>query len=211
MSEMVQLAGELRQNSGTGSARSLRNEKKIPAVIYGNGKQNMSIALEEKEVTKLYRQHGFTSKVIEIVIDGKAYKVLPKAVDLHPVFDVVRHADFMFLGAKRQKVAVPLVYIGKDKSIGLKRGGFLNVIKRRIDLDCPVDAIPEDIEIDVSEMSVGSSVRVKEIALPKGCELITRPDLAVVSITGRGGKSTDEEAEVAEGGEEAEASEAEAS
>lgn len=208
MSEMVQLVGEVRQNSGTGSARSLRNEHKIPAVIYGNGKQSMSISLEEKEVTKLYRQHGFTSKIIEIMIDGKAYKVLPKAVDIHPISELVRHADFMFLGAKRQNVAVPLVFVGKDKSIGLKRGGFLNVIKRRIDLDCPVDAIPEDIIINVGEMGVGSSIRVKEVTLPKGCELITRPDLAVVSITGRGGKADDD---AAEGGEEAEASEAAAS
>ena len=211
MSEMVQLAGESRQNSGTGSARSLRNEKKIPAIIYGGGKSNLSISLEEKEVTKLYRQHGFTSTVIEIKVDGKAYKVLPKAVDLHPVSDVVRHIDFVFLGSKTQKVAVPLVYVGKDRSVGLKRGGFLNIIKRYIELECPVNAIPVDIEIDVGEMRVGSSVRASEVSVPKGCKLVTRSDLAIVSITGRGGKDDEEAVEAAAEGEEETSSEAEAS
>lgn len=198
MSEMVKLTAELREDAGTGSARKLRRENRVPAIIYGHGKKNLSISLEEKEITKLYRRHGFTSTVIELEIDGKQYNVLPKSIDLHPITDVVRHADFIFLGTTRQKVQVPLVFVGTDKSLGLKRGGYLNVVKRRVEIDCPVKSIPLDIQVDVSKMRIGSSIRAKSLNIPEGCKLLTRSDIAVVSITGRGGKDTGGDAEGAE-------------
>jgi large subunit ribosomal protein L25 len=192
MSGNTVLKAELRERLGTGSARDLRRNGMIPAVVYGDGKSPISIAVEEKEVTKLYRKHGFKSSVIEIEVDGKKHKVLAKDVQLHPITELVRHADFVFLPSKgTQKVDVPVVYEGKERSLGVKRGGFFNIIHRKLQLICPVDNIPLHIELDVTNMSIGSSLRAEKIKLPEGCSLATKKSIVLASITGRGGKSSD--------------------
>ncbi len=196
MSAITVLKGEARNNIGTGPARELRRNGLIPATLYGNKQEPLSVSLEEKEVTKLYRKPGFTSTVIELEVAGKKYKVLPKTVDLHPITDLVRHADFVFLPTKgTQKVQVPIVYEGKEKSLGLKRGGFFNIIHRRLELTCPVNNIPSNITIDVSHMIVGSSIKAKNINLPEGCSLISKKDYVLASITGRASKNNDAEGE----------------
>jgi large subunit ribosomal protein L25 len=199
MSVSEVLKGQVRNKLGTGPSRELRRNGMIPVTIYGDGKEPLSVSLEEKEVTKLYRKHGFTSTVLEIEIDGKKHKVLPKSVELHPTKEFVRHADFLFIPAKgMQKVAVPVVYNNKEKSIGVKKGGFFNIIKRKNFLNCPVDSIPLDIEIDVTNMQVGSSLTTKKITLPEGCSLYSKKDLVLASITGRGGKSSSSDDETAQ-------------
>ncbi len=190
MTEMFVLKAKNRDILGTGSSRSLRAEGWVPANVYGNGHKNLSIAVEEKEITKLYRTHGFTSKVIGVEIDGKIHKVLPKAVQLHPITDLVNHVDLVFLDKKYQKVDVPVVFDGKERSVGVKRGGFFNIIMRKLPLLCPVDSIPLDIKIDVSNMGIGASIIANKLKLPEGCSLSTKKTkLIVASITGRGGKS----------------------
>ncbi len=195
MSEIVVLKGEIRNKMGTGPARDLRRAGLIPATIYGNKQEPMSVSLVEKDVTRLYRKHGFTSTLLEIEVDGKKHKVLPKAVDLHPITDLVRHADFLFVPAKgTQKVSVPIVYEGKERSLGVKRGGFFNIIKRRLELECPVGNIPLDIIIDVTNMPVATSLKVSNVKLPEGCSLVSKNDFVVASIIGRAGKVDPDEA-----------------
>ena len=200
---MVILAATKRDIIGTGSARHLRRAGMVPATIYGEGGTAASVALEEKEVTKLYRRHGFTSTVIGIEFDGKVHKVLPKAVQLHPITDLVNHADFVYLTKKTQRVEVPLVFDGKERALGVKRGGFFNIIFRKITLNCPVDSIPVDIVIDVTNMSIGASIVASTLQLPEGCSLATKSTLVIASITGRGSKAdADEATGVAAGAEE---------
>lgn len=208
MSVNTVLKGKVRETLGTGSARELRRQGMIPATIYGNDNKPMSVAVEEKEVTKLYRKHGFTSTVLEIDIDGKKFKVIPKTVDLHPVKEMVRHADFMFLAAKgTQKVAVPVVYEGKEKSVGIKRGGFFNIIKRKLMLNVPVTNVPQDIKVNISEMEVGESVWSRDITLPEGCSFAFKNEVVLASMTGRS-KKADKEDEASAEGAEAESEEA---
>jgi len=200
---VASLVAKERKDLGTGHARALRRQGMIPATLYGAGNKPVSVTLEEKEVTKLYRKHGFTSTVIEMDLDGKKHKVLPKSVDLHPITDIVHHADFVFLEKKVQKVEVPIVFDGKERAVGVKRGGFFNIIKRRLPLFCDVNNIPLNITIDVTNMVVGSSIRAAKISLPEGCHLISKKDFVVASITGRGSKATEEtEASGAEEGSE---------
>lgn len=189
MSEMVVLSATKRDKIGTGSSRALRGAKLVPAVAYGEGQEVMSIAIQEKEITKLYRAHGFTSTVIGIEIDGKIHKVLPKAIQLHPITDIVSHVDFVFLGKDIQKVEVPIIFEGKDRALGVKRGGFFNIIFRRIALNCAVNSIPKNIVIDVTNMSVGASILASHLQLPSGCTLATKSELVIASITGRGSKT----------------------
>ena len=104
MTEMTVLAATNREKIGTGSSRSLRRAGTVPATVYGEGGTPLSIIIQEKEITKLYRRHGFTSTVVGIELDGKVIKVLPKAVQLHPITDLVNHVDFVFLAKDIQKV-----------------------------------------------------------------------------------------------------------
>ncbi len=186
MAELVVLKAQKREIVGTGSSRAARKEGMITAEIYGNGKENISIVMPENEMTRLYRKPSFTSTILQIDVDGKSYKVLPKSVQLHPVKDLVDHADFMHLASKEQKVAVPLFFSNMDKSIGIKRGGFFNISKRRVTLLCDVNKIPANIEVDLEKMRVGSSVYARDLAIPEGCTLLASGDVFIASITGRG-------------------------
>lgn len=197
MSEVVALSAEVRESLGTGGARALRRTGMVPAVIYGAGKKHLNISVEEKEITKLYRKAGFTSSVIQLEIGEKKHKVLPQAVELHPITDIVRHVDFVYLEGKHQKVKVPLVFEGKEKSLGVKRGGFFNIVRRSLSLLCPVGDIPKNIVIDVNNMYIGQSIKAASIKLPEGCQLLDKAEAVVASITGRGGKEEATEAAAA--------------
>lgn len=189
MSDMVTLTAELRETLGTGESRALRRSGMIPATLYGTGKKPISISLVEKDITKLYRKHGFTSTVIQLEIGGKKHKVLPKAIQLHPITELAHHVDFVYLDAKVQKVSVPVVFDGKERSIGVKRGGFFNIIFRQIELLCPSHNIPKNIVIDVAHMVAGMSLRASKLDLPEGCSLASKKDFVIASITGRAGKA----------------------
>lgn len=194
MSDVVKLIATMREELGTGRSRALRREGMVPAIIYGNSKKPLAITIEEKEITKLYRKPNFISTVIQFDIGGKNYKVLPKAVELHPITDIVRHVDFVYLDNKIQKAEIPIVYEGKDRAIGVKRGGFFNIVKRTILLLCPVGNIPRNVTIDVTGMYVGQSIRVTNLQLPAGCELASKSDSIIASIIGsRTGKAEAEE------------------
>ncbi|MFA1688271.1 50S ribosomal protein L25/general stress protein Ctc [Candidatus Rickettsia barbariae] len=202
MSEILELEAESRTEFGTGAARALRRAGRVPAIIYGAGKTPVSISLEEKEITKYYRKPAFISQLINLTIDKKKYKVLPKAVELHPVTDIVRHVDFVFLEEKTQKMEVPVVYEGKERALGVKRGGYFNIVTRRVTLLCDVNNIPRNVTIDVTNMPMATSLKSSKIELPKGCSFVTKKEFVLATIIGRRGAKTEAEGEqqVAEAG-----------
>jgi len=197
MSEVVELTAELRENFGTGAARALRRENKVPAIVYGLGASPMAISIEEKEITKLYRKPGFISTVIQIEIGSTKYKILPKAIELHPTKEIVRHVDFVFLDKKLQKMEVPIVYEGKERALGVKRGGFFNIIKRTVAMLCDVNNIPKNITVDVTNVPIGSSIKSSTIKLPEGCEFVRKDDFIVATIIGRKGTKAEGEEDAA--------------
>ena len=192
MSEVLSLTAEIRDELGTGATRALRRKGMVPATVYGAGKKPLSISIEEKEITKNYRKPQYMSQIIEFEIGGKKHKVLPKAVALHPITDVVYHADFVFLENKMQKLQVPLVYKNKENCIGVKRGGYFNTVKRSLKILCPVENLPRKIEIDVSNKLIGHSIKVTEAQLPEGAKLLEKKDLVIASIIGKKGKDVDD-------------------
>ena len=196
MSEVVALTAEIREELGTGAARSLRRKGMVPATIYGLGKEALSVAIEEKELTKYYRKPQYMSQVFQFEIGGKKHKVLPKDIQLNPITDVVSHADFVFLENKIQKMKVPVVYLNNEISLGVKRGGYFNTIRRFLTILCPVENLPRKIEIDTINMPIGSSIKAKEAVLPKGAKLVDNPEFVIASIVGKKGKA-DAEVETA--------------
>lgn len=195
MSEVLTLAAEMREELGTGAARALRRRGMVPATIYGANKEPISIAIEEKEITKYYRKPQYISQLIQFEIGQKKYKVLPKSVDLHPITEIVSHADFVFLESKMQKMQVPLVYTNKDVCIGVKRGGYFNTVRRLLRIVCPIESLPRKIEIDVSKMEIGTSIKAKDATLPDGAKLLEKPDFVIASIIGKKGKASEVEDE----------------
>ncbi len=129
MNELLEFVADVRDKFGTGVARDLRRNGLVPAIIYGAGKKPLAISVKETEITKHYRKPSFISTVISIKVGSETHKVLPKAVELHPITDIVRHVDFVYLEKKTQKMQVPVVYEGKERALGVKRGGFFNIIK----------------------------------------------------------------------------------
>lgn len=191
--EAVKLQAHKRSELGTGAARALRKKGLVPAIIYGANKKPVSIALEEKEITKYYRKPQYISQLFEFELDGKKIKVLPKDVELHPITEMVRHADFVFLESKIQKMEVPVIYANRENCVGIKRGGYFNIVKRRLKLLCPVDNLPRAIEIDTTNMSIGISLKAGEVTLPENCQLVGKTDFVIASIIGKRGKATEEE------------------
>lgn len=197
MSEVVSLIAQIREEVGTGASRSLRKKGMIPATIYGTGKNALSIAIEEKEITKYYRKPQYVSQVFQLEIGSKKHKVLPKDIQLNPITDVVSHADFIFLGNKMQKMKVPVVYLNNEISAGVKRGGYFNTVRRFLTILCPIENLPRKIEIDTVNMPIGKSIKAKEAILPEGAKLLDNPEFVIASIVGKKGKAEAESEETA--------------
>ena len=192
MSEILPLKAELRNELGKGAARALRKSGMTPATIYGKNKQPLSIAIEEKEITKCYRKPQYMSQVIEFEVGKDKHKVLPKSINLHPITEAVSHADFVFLADKMQKMQVPVVYKNKENCIGVKRGGYFNIVRRMLTILCPVEKLPRKIEIDI---------KASDAILPEGAKLLEKPEFVIASIIGKKGKSSDLEEEAENAGE----------
>ena len=218
MGDALTLPAEARERAGKGASRALRRDGRVPAVIYGGKEEPTMIHVEAKELIRQLGTGHFMNSIVEIKIDGKAIKTLPKDVSLHPVTDRPEHADFLRLakGAKVE-VSVPVIFTNEEASPGLKKGGVLNVVRHELDLVCEADAIPSEIEIDVEGKEVGDSIHISELKLPEGSEsAITDRDFTIATLVapsalkkseGAEGEEEElaegEEAEAAEGGEDA--------
>jgi large subunit ribosomal protein L25 len=135
------------------------------------------------------------SQVFQLEIGSKKHKVLPKDIQLNPITDVVSHADFIFLGNKMQKMKVPVVYLNNENSLGVKRGGYFNTVRRFLTILCPVENLPRKIEIDTVNMPIGKSIKAKEAVLPEGAKLLDNPEFVIASIVGKKGKAEAESEE----------------
>ena len=184
MSNIITINAETRQNQGKGASRSLRREGKIPAVIYGGDKAPSHVSIESRKFDKEYKQSGFFSRLFDIELDGKKVRVLPRDVQLDPVTDKPLHIDFLlFVEGAKISVDVEVNFIGEDVCVGLKRGGVLNIVRRSVELLCPVESIPDMIELDIANSDIGDSLHISQIILPDGVSpTITDRDFTIATI-----------------------------
>jgi len=192
----------VREESGTGNAREARRNGMVPGVIYGGDKDAVSIGVKYNEILKAINSGQFLSNMIELNHEGKPQKVLTKDVQFHPVSDKPIHVDFFRVTEKTIiDVNVSAVFVGEDVSPGMKEGGALNVVRYNIEIKCPAGSIPENIEVDISGMSIGDSIHLSEVKLPAGVKPgITDRDVTIATIIpSRSSKTAEEEeAEAAE-------------
>lgn len=198
MVNFLTLNGSIRKDLGSSNTNRLRKEGKIPAVIYGNGgKDNIYISVSQNNFNKEYLKGSIETKPMELDIDGQKYKVLTYQIDIDPVTDLPRHIDFTNIEGKTEvKVHIPIIFQNRDKSPGVKRGGFLNILKRKIQCHVDPNNIPDSISIDVGNMHIGDKLKIDMVQLPTNTKAVDKTNFNICSITGRG-KSTDDAATAA--------------
>ncbi len=167
MAETLTLKAEARTKSSKGAVRSLRLAGRVPAVIYGDKKTPELITVDYKTVSALYLKGAFTSLAMNIDVDGKTERVIPRDVQREVVRDYIIHIDFLRLGKNATiSVDVPVQFINHESSPGLKAGGTLNVVRHEVELICPADAIPSVLEVDLSTFNLGDSIHISSVKLP---------------------------------------------
>ena len=183
----IKLKAEIRNAAGKGAARSIRKNKNIPAVIYGEKKAPVSIELNGRDFEMLLQTPSLRTKLFEIDTANGQEDAMLMDIQYHPVTDNVIHADFKRIDVKKPvSVSVPVEVINADVSKGLKLGGVLNFAVRKVALRGLVQNIPEKITIDLTNLTIGDSVHGSDLVLPEGVELgLRQAELAFATIGGK--------------------------
>src|SRR4030095_1202044 len=189
--------------AGKGASRALRRDGRVPAVVYGEKMEALSIHVEEKLLTKMLHTGHFMNSVVMVDVGGKATRTLPKAVDFHPVSSRPIHVDFLRIGEHSQvTVAVPVRFDNEEASPGLKRGGVLNIVQHELELVCDAAHIPDEIHIDLTGLEIGDSLHISQVKLPEGTKAaIDDRDFTVATVVAPSAMKQTEEEEAAPEGE----------
>ena len=165
---MSLLAATIRETKTKGEVKSLRSKGMVPGIIYGGEEPNQKISVSVKEVKNLLNKENILSNIISINIDGKEQKVLPRVIDFDTVTDEPIHLDFLRI-VKGAKVIleIPVKFINHELSPGLKRGGVLNIVRRKVELRCPTENIPTELVVDLNNLDIGASIKISFINLPE--------------------------------------------
>jgi len=199
MSDQLTLPAEARDRAGKGASRALRRDGRVPAVVYGEKKEPLSIHVEEKLLYKMLLTGHFMNSVVMIDYKGKPHRTLPKAVDFHPVTSRPIHVDFLRIGEHTKvTVAVPVRFDNEEASPGLKRGGVLNVVQHELELVCDAASIPNEIHIDLVGLEIGDSIHISQVKLPDGVKpAIDDRDFTVATIVAPSALKSEEEEDAA--------------
>ena len=163
---MNSLDASIRDNKTKGQLNSIRNSGDVPAIIYGGKEENQKITVSKKILKSLIEKENFLSNILTLNLNGKTQNVLPREVKYHIISDEPTHVDFLrVLPGVKIKIEVPVNFINHDKSTGLKRGGVLNIVRRKVELKCPSEKIPESLTIDLEGVDIGESFKISSIKL----------------------------------------------
>jgi large subunit ribosomal protein L25 len=184
MPETIALSAERRAVVGKGPARATRRAGRIPGIIYGGGQEPVAISLDPREFARAAGRRAFFATLVDLSLDGAVERTLPREVQYHPASDKPLHVDFMRVSpTSRVTVTVPVRFVDQEQSIGLRRGGILNIVRHGIDLVCPVEGIPGHVTVSLGGLDIGDSVHISAVTLPEGCTpTITGRDFTIASI-----------------------------
>jgi len=209
---MSNLEANQRTETSRGSNNTLRKNGLVPAVLYGGEEKNELISVSKKHLKNLLDQENFLSNVLKIKIKDKEVSVLPREVSFDVVTDEPIHVDFLRMVAGRKIILeIPVRFINNDKSPGLKRGGVLNIVRRKVELKCPTESIPKELVVDLDGLDIGSSIKISAVNLPENVTpTITGRDFVIATVAAptivkEPEKPAEETAEGAEAGAEGEA------
>ena len=163
---MNSLEASIRSTKSKGDVRSLRSSGSVPAIIYGGSSQNEKVSISKKILKSLLDKENFLSNIITLNLDGKTQNVLPREIKYNVISDDPIHVDFLrIVPGVKVRIEVPVQFINHEKSPGLKRGGVLNIVRRKIELKCPSEKIPDGITIDLDGVDIGESFKISSVKL----------------------------------------------
>ena len=184
MSKIVQLKAAPRARAGKGASRAVRREGLIPGVVYGDKQEPQLVSLTYGEVLPHIETGRFLSTLIDLEVEGKTVRAIPRDVQFEPVRDFIVHIDFLRLGKDaRIRVNVPVHFKGQEVSPGIKQGGSLNIVSHTVALNCSANLIPDEIAVDVSAMQIGQSVHLSDIKLPDGVNSAVADDVTLCTVS----------------------------
>lgn len=179
----AQLSAQARDNGGKGIARKLRGEGRVPAVVYGHGRDPLPLSINTRELEKLLDHISAESTVIDLDIDGKPSRTLIREIQRHPFKRQILHVDFQELVAgEKVSVNIPIVLVGIPAGVRLD-GGMLDQTMRELEIEVDPSNIPNHVEVDVTELTIGSSVHVRDLILPEGVEVLDDDDASVCVVS----------------------------
>ena len=177
------LSGSVRENGGKGVARTLRSSGRIPAVIYGHGREPQSLSIDTRELEKLLSHISAENTVIDLSVDGRSSRTLIREIQRHPFKRQILHVDFQELVAgEKVVVRLPIILVGVPAGVRMD-GGVLDQTMRELEVEVDPANIPNHVEIDVTELNIGASLHVSDIPLPEGVEIVGDPDASVAVIS----------------------------
>ena len=197
MSEQLTLPAEARERAGKGASRALRREGRVPAVVYGDKQEPLSVHVEEKLLAKMLSNGHFMNTIVMVEVGGEPNRTLPKDVQFHPVTSRPIHVDFLRIGEHAQvNVNVPVNFIDEEASPGLKRGGVLNVVRHELELVCDAARIPDQITISLEGLEIGDAIHISQVSLPEGSKsAIEDRDFTVATVVAPSAMKAEEEEE----------------
>jgi large subunit ribosomal protein L25 len=195
MTKLIEFSTEIRSKSGTSSARADRLNKRIPAIVYGLGKENETVSVAQNDVLRELAKPGFRTHLFDLKIGSKVQRTVIKDIQFHPVTDMPIHIDFRRVDkTSKIEMMIPVKFFNHDKSSGLKRGGTLNTVTHKINVWCTSENIPESIQVDLAGLKGGDRVAMNSLVLPEGVTLSHNGQPTVCTVVkGRGKAGTGEE------------------
>ncbi len=206
---MNSLNANVRTNSTKGQLNTIRNSGDVPAIVYGGNDKNQKISISKKLLKNFIEKENFFSNIISLNVNGKTQNVLPREIKYHVLSDEPMHVDFLrVVPGVKIKIEIPVNFINHDKSPGLKKGGVLNIVRRKVELKCPSEKIPENLVLDLDGVDIGESFKISSVRLdPEVLPTIQGRDFVIATLAAPTVMKEPEkpaEAEAAEGEEGAE-------
>jgi len=201
MADMPVIEATVRNGAGKGAARAARREGYVPAVVYGDGKDPVTVNIKHNVLLKSLKAGKFLSTLINLKVDGEDNRVICRGVQRDVVMDTPIHADFLRLSEKsRIALFIPVEFTNRPASPGLKKGGVLTVVRPEVELKVPASSIPDHLTVDLTGLDIGDIVKISNVALPEGCvPTISDRDFVIANISAPSALlSEEDEAEAAE-------------
>ena len=181
---MNTLEANIRDTKTKGELNSLRDSGEVPAIIYGGEAQNEKVSISKKLLKSMLEDSNFLSTILTLNVNGKPQNVLPREVKYHILSDEPIHVDFLrVVPGLKIRIEVPVKFINHEKSPGLKKGGVLNIVRRKVELKCPSEKIPDNLLIDLDGIDIGESFKISSINLdPEVVPTIQGRDFVIATL-----------------------------
>ena len=181
---MSTLEANIRNTKTAGELKIVRNQGNVPGIVYGGSEKNQNVSISIKVLKGLMEKENFLSKIIKLKIDGKEESVLPKEISFDVITDEPIHIDFLrIIKGSSVIIEIPVRFINSDKSPGLKKGGVLNIVRRKVELKCPSENIPSELVVDLDGVDIGHSFKISSVKLPeKVVPTITGRDFVIATV-----------------------------